>query len=92
MSVVTNAALIVFTAKSMKEVLPEDVVIHPAIAFLFFEHLLFAVRSFIKIVLNNVPGRTHRIIARQEYLVARWFNIGWKSQFRADPSAKDLSD
>jgi hypothetical protein len=35
------------------------------------------------IAISDVPGRTHRALARQSFEIARWFDEGWKNSFRA---------
>eukprot|EP00171_Calliarthron_tuberculosum_P019525 IDg19525t1 len=56
--------------------------VNPAIEFIFFEHLLLCIRMLISYAVNETPNQTHRLLARQDYLVARVFNEGWKSYYR----------
>lgn len=81
LAVVTNAGIIVFTADALHYMLPV-VQWNPAIEFLFFEHLLVCVRWIISYIVNETPGKTHRLLARQDFLTARLFNEGWKPHYR----------
>lgn len=80
LAVVTNAALIVFTTDTLQHMLKVRY-INDAIEFIIFEHILMAVKWFIGYVVNETPGETHRRLARQNYLKARYFNQGWKPYY-----------
>lgn len=82
MSIITNAALVVFTGDALDAILPDDLDGNPVLAFLVLEHILFLVKWLIAKAINEVPGRTKRLLARQEYIIARWFDHGWKPHFK----------
>lgn len=81
-SIITNAALVVCTGNALDAILPDDLDGNPVLAFLILEHLLFLVKWAISKAINEVPGRTRRLLARQDYIIARWFNHGWKPHFQ----------
>jgi anoctamin-10 len=82
LSIITNASLVIFTGRALDDVLPAGWDASPVLAFLVLEHLLFCVKWAISSTVNEVPGRTRRLLARQEFLIARCFGHGWKSHFR----------
>jgi hypothetical protein len=43
---------------------------------------LFVLKSFAAGLIKDIPGRTYRTLARQEYDTARAFNEGWQNAFR----------
>lgn len=92
-SIVTNSAMLVFTAKSL-DFLDRDIdtPLDRALAFMFIEHLLFLMQWVIRSAINSSPGRTHRLLARQEYLIYRWFGVGWKPYYRPAPLVDDDDD
>lgn len=39
---------------------------------------------------SDIPGRTYRRKARQEYLIARWFHVGDKPYYRHTAVHEDI--
>lgn len=91
-SIVTNAVLVVFTGDSLDDIYPEGWNSNPVLVFLVIEHLLLGVKWLISALVNEVPGRTRRLLARQEFLIARWFDAGWKPHFRGNDPKLLLTD
>lgn len=85
-SIVTNAALVVYTGRAVEKIaVYTDLVpaVSSAAVFLVVEHALFAVKWIIEASVNEIPGRTKRFLARQEFMIARWFEVGDKDHFRS---------
>lgn len=84
MSIITNSALIMFTGNTLERLDVFDNLTNSqkVVAFVVFEHLLLAVKWSVSFFVNETPGRVHRLIARQDYLIARWFNTGWKTHYQ----------
>lgn len=84
-SIVTNAALVVYTGRAVEKIAVNTrlvPVVSSAAVFLVVEHALFAVKWIIEATVNEIPGRTKRFLARQEFLIARCFGVGDKDHFR----------
>lgn len=85
-SVITTSALLTITTPALQLALPDivgDVAAeYPAISFLVFEHVLLGVRWMVGRMIKDRPGSTYRLEARQSFLRARCFGVGWKSYYR----------
>lgn len=91
LSVWTNVALLVFTSDAV-EVLwrgarssPLDKwqkLLYRVVAFFVVEHVLLAIKAAMAALVRDIPRRTLRRIARQNFDVARWFDEGWKDAYR----------
>jgi hypothetical protein len=82
-SVYVNAGLIVFTGNTFKGILP-DTLASKMIAYLVLEKLFMAGQAIIEYTVNETPGRAIRILQRQQYIMARSFDVGWKPYFRSN--------
>lgn len=91
LSVVTNVGLLVFTADSvnilfnLQEVYPNDpwrIVLYSVVVFFIAEHILLSMKGLLATAIRDIPAKTYRTIARQQFDIAKWFNIGWKNAFR----------
>lgn len=91
LSVVTNAGLVVFTAKAAQVIFGFDdtadgwrLLLYNTVAFFVMEHVLLAVKLAAAVLIPDVPGRTKRKKARQSYDIARFFGVGWQNAFRGN--------
>lgn len=91
LSVMTNVALLVFTADSINILFHLDLrfgddfwrkLLHRVVAFFIAEHILLGLKATAAASIPDVPNRTFRAIARQKFDIARWFNVGWQNVFR----------
>lgn len=91
LSVLTNVGLLVFTADSINilfkldEMYPSDpwrVDLYRVVAFFIAEHTLLSLKGLLAAAIPDVPSKAHRTIARQQFDIARFFDIGWKNAFR----------
>lgn len=91
LAVATNVGLLVFTADSIEilfnlsERLNGDTArewLVKTVCFFSVEHVLLGGKGLAAALVKDVPGRTHRILARQMYDIARWFDLGWREGFR----------
>lgn len=86
-SVMTTAALVTVTTPALQRALPDvigDVAErYPAVCFLIFEHILLCIRWAVGFLVRDVPSSTYRMRARQEFLMAKCFNVGWRPYFRS---------
>lgn len=86
-SVLTNTGLLVYTANSVKGLFKPNTdekveTLIKVLAFFIMEHILFALKGAAAALIKDIPGRTHRVLARQNYDIARAFNEGWENSFR----------
>lgn len=81
-SVLTNTGLLVFTNKSVETVLSTESAVAKVVAFFIIEHILFTLKGLAAGLIKDVPGRTYRQLARQDYDAARFLNEGWQNAFR----------
>lgn len=93
LSVVTNAGLVIFTAKAADSVLQfdekfgDDVwrkLLYRVVAFFIMEHILLSVKAGAAYLIPDIPSQVNRHGARQQYDVARFFNEGWRDAFRGN--------
>lgn len=91
LSVMTNVALLVFTADSINILFHLDLrfgddfwrkLLHRVVAFFIAEHVLLGLKGTAAASIPDVPNRTFRAIARQKFDIARLFNVGWQNAFR----------
>lgn len=87
-SVITTAALVTITTPALQRALPDvigDVAErNPAISFLIFEHILLCIRWAVDFSVSDKPGSTYRMLARQEFLIAKCFDVGLKPYYEAN--------
>lgn len=89
-SVVTNVAILIFTADSLTVLFQLDVqitdhwyrILLRVVAFFVIEHFLLGLKALVAVGIPDVPSRTKRAIARQQFDIARFFNVGWQNAFR----------
>lgn len=83
-SVFTNAGLLIYTGNSVENLFQGWGVTttHKVVAFFLVEHTLFALKACAASLIKDIPGRTHRILARQDFDLARFFGVGWQNAFR----------
>lgn len=93
LSIITNAGLLTITSLSLQKALPnfigDTAENHRVLSFLIFEHILLAIRWSVGAMVSATPSSTHRILARQDFLLAKWFNVGWKPFYRGEESKAD---
>jgi hypothetical protein len=90
-SVLTNAGLVIFTGNSIEYLFNTDSMVYKVVAFFVLEHILFALKGAAAGLIRDIPGRTHRMLARQDYDAARAFDEGWQNAFRGT-SLLEVSD
>lgn len=87
-SVITTAALVTITTPALQRALPNvigDVAErYPAVSFLIFEHVLLCIRWGVDFLVSDRPASTYRMLARQEFLIAKCFNVGWQPYFESN--------
>jgi hypothetical protein len=83
LSVHINAGLLVFTGSTFDHILP-DTLESKFLAYFVVERILSGGQMIIECTVREIPSRTHRFLKRQQYIVARSFNIGWKPYFRSN--------
>lgn len=85
-SAVTTAGLVTITTPALQRILPDFIgdsaEEYPAVSFIIFEHILLWIRSFVGFLVGDKPSSAYRALARQQFLKARCFNVGWKPYFR----------
>lgn len=90
LSIITNAGLLTITSVSLQKSLPNFIgdraENYRVLSFLVFEHILLAIRWGVAASVSSKPSSTYRVLARQEFLIAKMFNTGWKTYFRGDES------
>lgn len=91
LSVMTNVAMLVFTADSINILFHLDrrfgddfwrKLLHRVVAFFIAEHILLGLKGAAAASIPDIPSKTYRTIARQKFDIARWFNVGWQNAFR----------
>lgn len=91
LSVLTNVGLLVFTADSINILFDLDglfgndiwrKLLHRVVAFFIAEHILLSLKAAAAAGIPDVPSKVYCKIARQQFDIARWFNVGWKNAFR----------
>lgn len=91
LSVLTNAGLLVYTGDTITHLFGKDVGgprredvdrVYKVVAFFVLEHVLLSMRGSVAGLIRDIPRRTLRSLARQNYDMARYFNEGWKNAFR----------
>lgn len=89
-SVITTAALVTITTPALQRALPDvigDVAErYPAVCFLIFEHVLLFIRWGVNSLVSDRPASTYRMLARQEFLIAKCFSVGWKPYYESKTS------
>lgn len=87
-SAITTAGLVTITTPALQRLLPDFIgdsaEKYPAVSFIIFEHLLLWIRSFVGFLVGDKPSSAYRTLARQQFLKARCFNVGWKPYYRTD--------
>lgn len=91
LSVVTNVGLLVFTNDTLNVLADLDgrygedtgrKMLYRVVLFFCVEHLLLAMKGGAAFLIKDVPGKVRRVLARQTFDVARWFDRGWRESFR----------
>lgn len=93
MSVITTAGLVTITTPALQRLLPRALGSraeqYPATSFVVFEHVLLGIRWAVAGAVRDTPDSTHRLLARQQFLIAKCFNEGWKPWFRKREERKE---
>lgn len=88
LSIITNTALVTVTSVSLQQALPnvigDTAERYRGLSFFIFEHVLFMVRWIVASLVPDIPGSTYRLLARQDFLLAKCFGSGWKSYYGTD--------
>ncbi|CDF33372.1 unnamed protein product [Chondrus crispus] len=86
-SIVTTAALVTITTPAIQLALPDFIgnvgERYPAVSFLIFEHVLLLTRWVVDFLVSDKPSSTYRRLARQEFLIAKCFNVGMQPYFES---------
>lgn len=86
-SIVTTAALVTITTPALQLALPDFIgnvgERYPAVSFLIFEHVLLLTRWAVDFLVSDKPSSTYRMLARQEFLIAKCFNVGKQPYFES---------
>lgn len=92
-SLITTAALVTITTPALQRVLPNFIgdaaEKYPAVSFLIFEHMLLGIRWAVGWVVSDVPASAYRMLARQQFLTARCFGVGWKAYFKSNDEKEE---
>lgn len=78
-SIITNAGLLVFTAGALDAVASTP--LSQLALFVIFEHSLILIRKAVSSLVSDSPSSTLRLLARQHYIAARCFGVGWTAAF-----------
>lgn len=90
LSVITNLAILIFTADSLhglatglrEKTDPWQYVVIMVVFFVVAEHILLGIKFLLAFCIPDVPARINRRYARQQFDIARHFNVGWREAFR----------
>lgn len=81
-SVLTNSGLLIFTSNTMDHLFHTSSLIYKIVAFFVMEHCIVLLKLLTAYMVNDMPGHTLRLLARQEFDIARFFNEGWHDRYR----------
>lgn len=90
LSVITNLAILIFTADSLhglatglrEKTDPWQYVVIMVVFFVVAEHILLGIKFLLAFCIPDVPARINRRHAKQQFDIARHFNVGWREAFR----------
>lgn len=81
-SVLTNAGLLIFTGNTVQYLFHTNSLVHKVVLFFVLEHVIVFLKGFTAFLVSDTPGHTLRLLARQEFDIARCFNRGWLDKHR----------
>jgi len=84
-AIFTNATLVIFTSHRGHETF-DSVSNRRIVAFFVLQNVLLLITYLIDYAYEDIPGRVHRLKARQDYLIARYFGHGEKPYYKLNIS------